>query len=57
MPYKKGNKSYEVHTRPVWQWALDLLQNPLLTPHFEWDAQCLYKCNGAGDLDRFYDEP
>jgi hypothetical protein len=24
VPYKKENKSYEVHTRPVWQWALDL---------------------------------
>ncbi|KAI5989534.1 hypothetical protein EDD15DRAFT_2171237 [Pisolithus albus] len=54
--YKKEMRTYEVFTRPVWEWALDLLQNELLAPHFIWDAQRLYKYNGD-DFERFYDEP
>ncbi|KAH0826712.1 hypothetical protein J3R83DRAFT_5109 [Lanmaoa asiatica] len=57
VPYKREERSYEVHTRPVWEWALDLLQNPLLAPHFKWDAQRLYKRSAAGEFERFYDEP
>ncbi|KAG1882566.1 hypothetical protein F4604DRAFT_1879304 [Suillus subluteus] len=36
--YKKNEEEYEVHARPIWDWALDLLDNPLLAPHFVWDA-------------------
>ncbi|KAG1763350.1 hypothetical protein EV702DRAFT_982923 [Suillus placidus] len=25
---------FDVYTRPLWDWALDLLQDPLLAPHF-----------------------
>ncbi|KAI5981970.1 hypothetical protein EDD15DRAFT_2182044 [Pisolithus albus] len=54
--YKKKTLTYEVFARPVWEWALDLLQNELLAPHFVWDAQRLYKYSGEG-FERFYDEP
>ena len=47
---------FEVHTRPVWDWALDLLANPQLAPHFVWDAERVYKHNGE-EYERFYGEP
>ncbi|KAG2065452.1 hypothetical protein BDR04DRAFT_1130398 [Suillus decipiens] len=56
VPYKKENRVYTVHSLPLWEWALDLLDNPLLAPHFVWDAQRVYKHNGA-DFERFYNEP
>ncbi|KAG1870704.1 hypothetical protein DFJ58DRAFT_713928 [Suillus subalutaceus] len=47
--YKKENIEYE-------DWALDLLDNPLLAPQFVWDAQRLYKHDGT-DFERFFHEP
>ncbi|KAG1879892.1 hypothetical protein F4604DRAFT_1679450 [Suillus subluteus] len=32
--YKKENIKYEVYSRPLLDWALDLLDNPLLVSHF-----------------------
>lgn len=55
-PYKRKQREFEVHVRSVWQWALDLLRNPHLAPHFMWDAERLYKQNGI-QFQRFYDEP
>ncbi|KIJ11284.1 hypothetical protein PAXINDRAFT_164124 [Paxillus involutus ATCC 200175] len=37
--YKKEPVECDVHTRPIWEWALDLLANPKLGPHFVWDAE------------------
>ena len=47
---------FEVHTRPVWDWALDLIANPQLAPHFVWDAERVYKHNGE-EYEHFYGEP
>ncbi|KAG1817742.1 hypothetical protein EV424DRAFT_1347854 [Suillus variegatus] len=41
---------------PIWDWAIDLLDNPLLAPHFVWDAQHIYKHNGT-NFKRFFNEP
>ncbi|KAG2146329.1 hypothetical protein DEU56DRAFT_870107 [Suillus clintonianus] len=41
--HKREELEYNMYTRPLWDWALDLLQDPLLMPHFVWDAQRLYK--------------
>lgn len=54
--YKKEPVEYDVHTRPIWEWALDLLANPELGPHFIWDAERVYKHNGT-EYERFYNEP
>ena len=54
--YKKEEHTYEVHARSMWQWVVDLLNNPHLAPHFVWDAECLYKHNGV-EFERFYDKP
>ena len=56
VPYKKQELSYVVQVRSVWQWVLDLLNNPHLAPHFVWDAERLYKRDGV-QFDRFYDKP
>ncbi|KAI6106998.1 hypothetical protein EDD16DRAFT_1523447 [Pisolithus croceorrhizus] len=50
MLYKKETLTYEVFAHPVWEWALDLLQNELLAPYFVWDPQC-------EAFKHFYDEP
>ncbi|KAI5996912.1 hypothetical protein F5J12DRAFT_907015 [Pisolithus orientalis] len=55
-PYKGKEMEFEVHTRPVWDWALDLLADPQLAPHFVWDAERVYKHNGE-EYERFYGEP
>jgi hypothetical protein len=54
--YKKENIKYEVYSQPLWDWALDLLDNPLLAPQFVWDAQRLYKYDGT-DFEHFFHEP
>ncbi|KIK41608.1 hypothetical protein CY34DRAFT_85128 [Suillus luteus UH-Slu-Lm8-n1] len=54
--HKREDLAFDVYTRPLWDWALDLLQDPLLAPHFVWDAQRLYKHDGA-HYERFYHEP
>ncbi|KAG2145011.1 hypothetical protein BD769DRAFT_1625525 [Suillus cothurnatus] len=38
--YKKENIKYEVYSQPLWDWALDLLDNPLLAPQFPWTGDC-----------------
>ncbi|EGN93201.1 hypothetical protein SERLA73DRAFT_126702 [Serpula lacrymans var. lacrymans S7.3] len=56
VPYKNGVKDFVVYYRPLWDWALDLLQDACLAPHFEWDAKWLYKYNGESFV-QFYHEP
>ncbi|KAI6095460.1 hypothetical protein F5141DRAFT_1068372 [Pisolithus sp. B1] len=47
------NFTFPVYAWSLWEWALDLLLNPLLVPHFIWDAQRLFKYNGS-NYERFY---
>ncbi|KAG9309309.1 hypothetical protein JVU11DRAFT_10797 [Chiua virens] len=54
--YQKQLKTFDVHMRPLWDWALDLLNNPRLAPHFVWDAQRVYRHDGD-TYKRFYTEP
>ncbi|KIK78025.1 hypothetical protein PAXRUDRAFT_17112 [Paxillus rubicundulus Ve08.2h10] len=56
VPYKGEDWTFKVHARSIWQWVLDLLNNPHIAPHFVWDAKRLYKHNGV-KFKRFYDEP
>ncbi|KAL4067263.1 hypothetical protein V8B97DRAFT_2025108 [Scleroderma yunnanense] len=55
-PYKCKSMEFEVHTQLIWDWALDLLANPQLAPHFIWDAKCIYKHNRV-EYEHFYNEP
>ncbi|KAG9310467.1 hypothetical protein JVU11DRAFT_9611 [Chiua virens] len=56
VPYKQGTLEFNLYLQSIWDWAMDLLGDPLLAPHFVWDAQCLYKHNGTC-YERFIDEP
>ncbi|PBK61347.1 hypothetical protein ARMSODRAFT_850222, partial [Armillaria solidipes] len=47
---------YDVYHRSLWQWALDLIQDPILALHFTWDAVRLSKWNGK-EFVRFRHEP
>lgn len=42
--------------RPLWDWAVDLISEPQLAPHFEWDARKVFKFGGE-NCTRVYDEP
>ena len=56
VPYKRETWTFKVHARSIWQWVLDLLNNPHISPHFVWDAERLYKHDSA-EFEHFYDEP
>ncbi|KAH7927024.1 hypothetical protein BV22DRAFT_1153995 [Leucogyrophana mollusca] len=56
VPFRGENMNYDIHYRPLWDWACDLLRNPQVGPHFVFDAQRLSKYNGTSFV-RFYDEP
>lgn len=47
---------FTMYSRPLWDWALDLLRDTQLAPHFVFDAQRLYKFDGS-HFKRFIDEP
>ncbi|KAF8207999.1 hypothetical protein K438DRAFT_2071545 [Mycena galopus ATCC 62051] len=38
VPYKNILQSFEMYARPLWNWTLDLIQDPRLAPCFVWDA-------------------
>ncbi|KAG2116966.1 hypothetical protein DEU56DRAFT_874124 [Suillus clintonianus] len=56
VPFKKEVYEFDMHYRPLFEWALDLLRDQCLTPHFVFDAQRLSKFNGEQFV-RFIDEP
>ena len=55
-PFDGEDRVFPIYTRPLWDWALDLLGSRLLAPHFVWDAQRLFKHNDI-EYERFYTEP
>ncbi|EIW78727.1 hypothetical protein CONPUDRAFT_75332 [Coniophora puteana RWD-64-598 SS2] len=46
VPYKKMVILVEVHKYNLWTCVTEVLDNNLLAPHFEWDAQKIFQCNG-----------
>ncbi|KAK0437439.1 uncharacterized protein EV420DRAFT_1669760 [Desarmillaria tabescens] len=56
VPLRGKDYTFDVYRRDLWTWALDLIQDPLLEPHFVWDAVQLSKWNGQA-FERFIDEP
>ncbi|KAI6018238.1 hypothetical protein BKA83DRAFT_4058382, partial [Pisolithus microcarpus] len=54
--HAKHDLEFNVHYCPLLDWAMDILQDPLLQPHFIWDAQCLYKHNSEC-CEHFINEP
>ena len=56
MPYDKEVRVYDVHHRPLWDWALGLLDHPCLIHEFVWDAEKISKWTGVR-WERFIHEP
>lgn len=54
--YKEETVQYDVIFRPLWDWAMDLVDDPQLAPFFVWDSQRLSKFNGTS-FTRFIHEP
>jgi len=54
--YRTTEHNFKFYYRNLWDWALDLAGNPQLAPHFEWDAQRLFKFDGEQFI-QFYHEP
>ncbi|KAI0684472.1 hypothetical protein BC835DRAFT_1293143 [Cytidiella melzeri] len=55
-PYKGEDKVFDFYSRPLWEWVLSQVQDPLLAPYMEWDAQRLSKFDGTKWV-CFYDKP
>jgi hypothetical protein len=49
-------REFTLRSRPLWDWAISLVNDPVLAPHFQWDAQHLSKFNGK-EYVRFIHEP
>ncbi|KAF7967708.1 hypothetical protein HWV62_33335 [Athelia sp. TMB] len=56
VPYKQGERSYELHFRPLFRWALSLVDHPRLAHEFRWDAERISKFDGH-KWQRVYHEP
>ncbi|KAI6000174.1 hypothetical protein F5J12DRAFT_724156 [Pisolithus orientalis] len=56
VPYKGSDMTFPIHICPLWDLALNLLQNPFLEPHFVWDAEQVFKLDGEM-YECFYTEP
>ncbi|KAJ7695581.1 hypothetical protein B0H14DRAFT_3100500 [Mycena olivaceomarginata] len=56
VPYKNTLVLFKMHARPLWNWALDLVQDPCLAKCFVWDAVKMYRHNGKSFV-RFWNEP
>ncbi|KAH9007984.1 hypothetical protein EDB83DRAFT_2509248 [Lactarius deliciosus] len=56
VPYKSKNLEFNVHYRPLWDWAKDLIQSSQLAKHFHWDAERIFRCTGDESV-RVFNEP
>ncbi|KAH8991412.1 hypothetical protein EDB86DRAFT_3183167 [Lactarius hatsudake] len=56
VPHKGTNFEFNVHHRPLWDWAKDMIQSPQLAPHFHWDAERIFRCAGDSSV-RVFNEP
>ncbi|KAF7296941.1 hypothetical protein MIND_00925900 [Mycena indigotica] len=54
--YKGQPRTFEMHARPLWDWSLDLVQDPRLAPYFFWDAERRFRFDGTSWVP-FYTEP
>lgn len=56
VPYRQEMRTYDFHFRPLWDWAMNIVDHPRLAPQFTWDAEKILKFNGL-DWERVYHEP
>jgi hypothetical protein len=56
VPFRGVDQTFQFYHRSLWDWAIDLLQDPEVGPHFVFDAQQLSKFDGEKFV-RFIHEP
>lgn len=56
MPFRGVDQTFPFFHRSLWDWAVDLLQDPEVGPHFVFDAQQLSKFDGEKFV-RYIHEP
>lgn len=56
VPYKNQQRTFEIQMRDPWDWAVDILMDPVLAPCLVWDAQIRSSWIGD-DWERFFTEP
>jgi len=56
VPYNGENRTFTVACRPLWDWAVDLISDSRLAPHFEWNARKIFK-HERGHVTRVFTEP
>ncbi|KAH9161604.1 hypothetical protein EDB89DRAFT_2080510 [Lactarius sanguifluus] len=56
VPHNGKNLEFNVHHRPLWDWAKDLIQSSQLAQHFHWDAERIFRCTGDSSV-RVFNEP
>ncbi|KAF8179060.1 hypothetical protein K438DRAFT_2177885 [Mycena galopus ATCC 62051] len=56
VPYKGVDRTFEMYARPLWEWAMDIVQDPHLADFFVWDTEQCYFFNGT-KWKCFYAEP
>ncbi|KAJ6451798.1 hypothetical protein C8R45DRAFT_1057103 [Mycena sanguinolenta] len=57
VPYNKTEeRTFEMYARPLWDWAMDIVQDPHLADFFVWDAEQCYIFD-ENKWHRFYTEP
>jgi len=56
VPFQDKEFQYPVYSRPIWDWAMDILHDQQMAPYFVWDAEWLYKFDGTKFV-RFVHEP
>ncbi|KAI9442019.1 hypothetical protein BJY52DRAFT_1229255 [Lactarius psammicola] len=54
VPYKGVDQTFAMPHHPLWNWAVDLILDPQLALHFEWDAQKVFKHNGENVTHMFW---
>ena len=57
--YKGESLSYDMWTRPIWDWCCKLLDDQSIVSQFHWDAEHHYRLEGdeGNKIERFIDEP
>ncbi|KAK0471916.1 hypothetical protein IW261DRAFT_1424721 [Armillaria novae-zelandiae] len=58
LEYKEEIQEYMLHFRPLWDWTLNLLSDPTLSPFFVWDAVKIFQLDEKTNTRmRIFDEP
>jgi hypothetical protein len=56
VPYKHVDQTFEIQMCNPWDWAIDIVTDPMIAPRIIWDAQIQSSWNGE-EWEHFFTEP